>query len=132
MMNSKLSIGSIVYGATGIGCKVLSIEGDTLTVENPNGTRTISSSKVVRVESGDADAVEVIIPAPKLKPRQLVLGDSVRYIGSHPSFQKQYGGVLAIWELGKDCDLDKCACLTPGGKVSTWIEYSALELLEVA
>jgi hypothetical protein len=130
-MNSKLSIGSVVYGAAGIGCKVLAIEGDTLTVETPNGTRTISSHKVVRVESGDADVVKVI-PPPKPKTRPLVLDDRVRYIGTHPNFQKQYGGVLTIWELGKGGDLDKCACLTPGGKVSTWIEYSDLELVEVA
>ncbi len=62
---------------------------------------------------------------------QLKLGDRVRYIGTHPSFLKQYGGTLTIWELGKDRDLDKYACLTQGQKVSTWIDRADLELLEI-
>jgi hypothetical protein len=84
MKNSKLPIGSVVYGAAGIGCKVLAVEGDTLTVETPNGTRTISSSKVVKV-----------IPPP---PKAFKLGDRV-YI---PACDK-FGTIERIFHKeGKD------------------------------
>jgi hypothetical protein len=37
-MNSKtIQIGSIVYGAAGVGCRVLAIDGDVLTIETPKG-----------------------------------------------------------------------------------------------
>jgi hypothetical protein len=49
-MNSKLLIGSIVYGAAGIGCKVLKIENDSLTIQTPNGVRKIAFSKVLKVD----------------------------------------------------------------------------------
>jgi hypothetical protein len=49
-MNSKILIGSTVYGSTGIGCKVLSIDGDTLTIETSRGEGKISMSRVVKVE----------------------------------------------------------------------------------
>jgi hypothetical protein len=123
---SEITIGSTIIGKSGKKLIVDRVEGDTIY----SGDLKILLSAVI----------EVIPPAPKSKTRKLVLSDSrserlrqrARYIGTHPSFKKQYGGVLTIWELGKGSDLDKCACLTPGGKVSTWIEYSALELVEVA
>ncbi|WP_373543908.1 hypothetical protein [Chamaesiphon sp.] len=49
-MNSKILIGSTVYGSTGIGCKVLSSDGDTLTIETSKGEGKISMSRVVKVE----------------------------------------------------------------------------------
>ena len=49
-MNSKILVGSTVYGSTGIGCKVLSIDGDTLTIETSKGEGKISMSRVVKVE----------------------------------------------------------------------------------
>ena len=49
-MNSKVSIGSIVYGTANIGCKVLEIDGDTLTIETVSGECQILFSRVVRVE----------------------------------------------------------------------------------
>jgi hypothetical protein len=115
---AEITIGSTIIGKSGKKLIVDRVEGDTIY----SGDLKILSSAVI----------EVIPPSPKPKPRKLVLGDCVRYIGNHPSFKKQYGGVLKIWELGKGSDLDKCACLTLGGKVSTWIEYSDLELVEVA
>jgi hypothetical protein len=115
---SEITIGSTIIGKSGKKLIVDRVEGDTIY----SGDLKILLSAVI----------EVIPPAPKSKTPKLVLGDRARYIGTHPSFKKQYGGVLTIWELGKGSDLDKCACLTPGGKVSTWIEYSALELVEVA
>jgi hypothetical protein len=76
MKNSKLLIGSVVYGAAGIGCKVLGVEGDTLTVETPKGTRTIPLSKVVKVENPDPEIVEVI-PTRKSLREFLKVGDRV-------------------------------------------------------
>jgi hypothetical protein len=49
-MNSNVSIGSIVYGAANIGCKVLEIDGETLTIETDSGECFIPFSRVVRVE----------------------------------------------------------------------------------
>jgi hypothetical protein len=116
-MNSKLLIGSVVYGAAGIGCKVLAVEGDTLTVETPKGTRTISTSKVVKV----------IPPRPKV----FKIGDRVEYIGSDFNLKTQYAGVLEVWEISKK-DINSCACLKPDGRVTSWIEFADLQLMEVA
>jgi hypothetical protein len=49
-MNSKILVGSTVYGLAGVGCKVLSIEGDTLTIETSRGEGKIAISRVVGVE----------------------------------------------------------------------------------
>jgi hypothetical protein len=49
-MNSKILVGSTVYGLAGVGCKVLSIKGDTLTIETSRGEGTIAISRVVTVE----------------------------------------------------------------------------------
>ena len=110
-MKTVITPGSIVSGESGKTFLVDRVEGDI-----------IYSGKVKFL----ASTVLKVIP-----PRQKAfkLGDRVQYIGTHPSFQKQYGGMLTIWELGKCCDSDKCACQTPCGKVSTWIEYSALQLV---
>ncbi|WP_373546360.1 hypothetical protein [Chamaesiphon sp.] len=115
-MNSKLLIGSIVYGAAGIGCKVLAIEGDTLTVETPKGTRKIPSSKVVKVET----------------PRSIFnfkLGDRVEYIGTDFNLKRQYAGALEVWEISNK-DINSYACLKPDGRATSWIEFADLQLLE--
>jgi hypothetical protein len=130
-MNSKLLIGSVVYGIAGIGGKVLAVEGDILTVETPKGTRTIPSSKVVKVETPDTDVVRVsIIPDRKLITK-FKLGDRVKYIGSVLNLKTQYAGVLEIWEISKK-ETDSYACLKPNGRVTSWIEFGDLQLVEVA
>ena len=48
-MNFKPLIGSVVYGAAGIGCKVLEIEGDTLIIQTNKGIRRIAVCKVLKV-----------------------------------------------------------------------------------
>jgi hypothetical protein len=107
-MNSKtIQIGSIVYGAAGVGCRVLAIEGDILTIETLSGEGKISNSRVIRVEN---------------KPFEV--GDLVDYIGRR--FAEQYAGELKIWELGTGGDADKCTCLKPNGRTTSWIEYSDL------
>ncbi len=117
MKNSKLLIGSIVYGAAGIGARVLSIDGDTLTVETPKGTRTIHLGKIVKV-----------IPP---RPKALKLGDRVEYIGSDFNLKKQYAGVLEVWEISKK-DSDSYACLKPDGRVTSWIEFVDIQLAEIS
>ncbi len=107
-MNSKnIQIGSIVYGAAGVGCRVLAIEGDILTIETLSGEGKISRSRVVRVEN-----------------KSFEVGDLVDYIGHR--FAEQYAGELKIWELGTGGDADKCTCLKPNGRTTSWIEYSDL------
>ena len=129
-MNSKFLIGSVVYGAAGIGCKVLAVEGDTLTVETPKGTRKISSSKVVKVETPDTDVGRVSIsPARKLITK-FKLGDRVTYIGSDFNLKKQYVGTLEVWEISKK-DINSYACLKLNRRVTSWIEFADLQLVEV-
>ena len=107
-MNSKtIQIGSIVYGAAGVGCRVLAIDGDILTIKTLSGEGKISRSRVVRVED---------------KPFEV--DDLVNYIGRR--FTEQYAGELKIWELGIGGDADKCTCLKPNGRTTSWIEYSDL------
>jgi hypothetical protein len=113
MKNSKLLIGSVVYGSAGIGCKLLEVKGDTLTVETPKGNRTISSSKVVKV-----------IPP---RPKAFKLGDRVQYIGSDFNLKKQYAGMLEVWEISKN-PLDGYTCLKPNGRTTSWVQFEDLEL----
>jgi hypothetical protein len=49
-MEPSISIGSIVYGEANIGCKVLEINGDTLTIETIDGKGLIPFSRVLKVE----------------------------------------------------------------------------------
>jgi hypothetical protein len=49
-MNSKILIGCTVYGSAGVGCKVIAVEGDTLTIETTRGEGTIAISRVVKVD----------------------------------------------------------------------------------
>lgn len=49
-MNSKILIGCTVYGSAGVGRKVLSVDGDTLTIETSSGEGKISISRVVKVD----------------------------------------------------------------------------------
>jgi hypothetical protein len=49
-VSSNISIGSLVYEIADIGCKVLSIDGDTLTIQTTNGLGKISLSRVVKVD----------------------------------------------------------------------------------
>jgi hypothetical protein len=99
-MNSKFIIGSVVYGAAGIGCKVLAVEGDTLTVETPKGLRTIHFSKVVNVENPDTDVMRVSTDPPTTIT-QLKLGDRVRFVGNFRDWGIEYGAILTVVE---DCD----------------------------
>jgi hypothetical protein len=115
-VNSKtIRIGSIVYGAAGVGCKVLGIDGDALTIQTPKGEGRISLSRVVRVEQHP------------LICTQFQIGDRVRYTGSNRHLQQQYAGELTIWEISK-CD-DGYACLKPDGRVTSWILFKDLEPL---
>jgi hypothetical protein len=61
MRNTTITIGSIVYGDANIGCKVLEINGDTLTIETVNGECLIPFSRVVRVDPPPLlDQLEII------------------------------------------------------------------------
>jgi hypothetical protein len=62
------------------------------------------------------------------RPKAFELGDRVTYIGATTRYSHQYAGVLEIWESGKLGDSDKCACLRPNGRVTSWIEFEDLEL----
>lgn len=122
-MNSKVTLGSVVYGLAGVGCKVLAIDGDTITIETPSGQRKTSIDRVLRVEPPK--------PLPKPPPSggfaQFQLGDRVTYFGTDPNLQRQYAGVLEIWEISKYGD--GYACLKTDGRVTSWIRFEDLDAL---
>jgi hypothetical protein len=110
---TKITIGSTIIGASGKKLVVDRVEGDTIY----SGDLKILTSAVVR-----------IIPP---RPKAFNLGDRVTYVGSDFNLKTQYAGTLEIWEMGKLGDSDKCACLKPNGRVTSWIEFADLELVEV-
>jgi hypothetical protein len=60
MMNfPNLAVGAIVYGAAGKSAKVVSIDGELLTIDTPAGIRTISVSKVAKVEPPEPEGIEI-------------------------------------------------------------------------
>jgi hypothetical protein len=109
---TKIIPGSIVIGKSGKRLIVDEIEGDTIY----SGGLKILASAVVKV-----------IPP---RPKAFKLGDLVEYIGSDFNLKTQYAGTLKIWEMGKVCDSDKCACLKPDGRVTSWIEFADLQLVD--
>jgi hypothetical protein len=90
-MSSKLLIGSIVYGAAGIGCKVLKIENDALIIQTPNGVRKIAFSKVLKVDA----------------PTDLYIGDRVTLIDKYMVRAGEVGtvedinsqGIQIFWDI---------------------------------
>jgi hypothetical protein len=110
-MSKQIAIGNrvrTVKGTEGIVTKIL--EGGYL----------LEDGKRVRTES-----IAMVIPP---RPKVFRLGDRVEYIGSDFNLKKQYAGTLEIWELGNGCDSDKCACLKPDGRVTSWVSFEDLEL----
>jgi hypothetical protein len=75
-----------------------------------------------------SSAVLKVIPP---RPNAFKLGDRVTYIGATTRYSHQYAGVLEIWKMGKLGDSDKCACLRPNGRVTSWIEFEDLELTAI-
>jgi hypothetical protein len=109
-MKTVITPGSIVSGESGKTFLVDRVEGDI-----------IYSGKVKFLTS----AVLKVIPP---RPSAFKLGDRVTYIGSDFNLKTQYAGTLEIREMGKLCDSDKCACLKPNGRVTSWIEFADLQL----
>jgi hypothetical protein len=109
---TKITIGSTIIGASGKKLTVDRVEGDTI---YSGGLKILASA-----------VVKVIPPRPKV----FKLGDRVEYIGSDFNLKTQYAGALKIWEMGKLGDSDKCACLKPNGRVTSWIEFADLQLVD--
>ncbi len=115
----KIRPGYKIVGKSGSELMVDAVEGDLLIC----GDRKIGIEAVVRVIAPRAD-----IPSPSApRPKAFELGDRVEYIGSNFNLKKQYAGTLEIWEMGKGCDSDKCACLKPDGRVTRVSIEIALE-----
>jgi len=105
---AKITIGSTIVGTSGKELIVARVEGGII----HSGELRISTSAVVKV-----------IPPAAVKFK---LGDRVRYVGTDRNLVKQYAGVLEIWEMGKLGDSDKCTCLKPNGRTTSWIEFGDL------
>lgn len=57
------------------------------------------------------------------------IGDKVEYIGSDINLQRQYAGVLEVWEISKS-RFGGYTCLTPGRRRATsWIVAEDLKLV---
>ena len=106
----KIIPGSTIVGASGKKLIVDRVEGDTIY----SGNLKILASAVVRV----------ILPVTRFK-----LGDRVKYIGSNFNLKTQYAGVLEVWEISK-IETDSYACLKSNGRVTSWIQFEYLQLLE--
>ena len=110
---TKITIGSTIIGKSGKKLIVDRIDGDILY----SGKLKIKTSAVVRVISPPI--------VTKFK-----LGDRVKYIGTDFNLKRQYAGVLEVWEIS-DKDMNSYACLKPNGRVTSWIEFADLQLVEV-
>lgn len=108
---TKITPGSIVSGKSGKTFLVDRIEGDIIY----SGTVKFLASAVLKV----------IPPLTKFK-----LGDRVEYIGSDFNLKRLYAGTLEIWEMGKMCDSDKCTCLKPNERATSWVKFADLQLVE--
>jgi hypothetical protein len=108
---TKITPGSTIIGASGKKLVVDRVEGDTIY----SGDLKVLKSAVVRV----------IPPGTRFK-----LGDRVKYIGSDFNLKTQYAGVLEVWEISKQ-DIGSYACLKPNGRVTSWIEFADLQLVEL-
>lgn len=54
------------------------------------------------------------------------IGDKVKYRGTDLNLQQQYAGTLEVWEFGTRGDFDRCTCLKPDGRATSWIDYTDL------
>ncbi len=107
---NKITPGSTIIGASGKKLVVDRVEGDTIY----SGDLKVLKSAVVRV----------IPPVTRFN-----LGDRVKYIGSDFNLKTQYAGVLEVWEISKQ-DIGSTACLKQNGRVTSWIEFADLPLVE--
>jgi hypothetical protein len=123
-MKMDIKLGSIVYGKGGVGNAVTAIDGEMLAIDTAKGLRLVNISKILRVEQ--PPTANASIPP---RPKAFKLGDRVEYIGSDFNLKTQYAGTLEIREMGKLGDSDKCACLKPNGRVTSWIEFADLQLV---
>jgi hypothetical protein len=118
-MKKDIKIGSMVYGKGDLGNPVTAIAGEMLTINTVKGLRLVNISKILRVEQ------------PPHAITNFKLGDRVQYIGSDFNLKKQYAGTLEVWEISKE-DINSYTCLKPNRRVTSWIEFADLQLVEIA
>jgi hypothetical protein len=111
-MKTVITPGSIVSGESGKTFLVDRVEGDI-----------IYSGKVKFM----ASAVLKVIPPHAIT--NFKLGDRVEYIGSDLKLKTQYAGILEVWEISKK-DIGSYACLKANGRVTSWIEFADIQLVE--
>jgi hypothetical protein len=116
---TKINPGSTIIGASG---KKLIVEREARHQGGRVEGNTIYSGDLKILKSA---VVRVIPPISRFK-----LGDRAKYIGSDFNLKTQYVGVLEVWEISTK-DIGSYACLKPTGRVTSWIEFADLQLVEV-
>ena len=100
------------------GATIIGKSGKKLLVERVEGKIVFCVGHLkVRLDA----VVKVIPPTTELK-----LGDRVQYIGNNFYLEKQYAGVLEVWEISP---LDGYACLKPDGRLTSWILFQDLKVV---
>lgn len=108
---TKITPGSTIIGKSGKKLIVDQVDGDIIY----SGELKIKTSAVVRI----------IAPCAVVKFK---LGDRVEYIGDTKALQKQYAGILEVYEIKGEI----YTCKKPSGSLTSWIELADLQLVEVA
>ncbi len=68
-------------------------------------------------------AVDAAAPIAPIVPHSLAVGDRVRYVGSHPNFQRQYADTMTVHTITPD----GIACWTADGRITTWLPPADLQ-----
>jgi hypothetical protein len=105
------------------GATIVGKSGKKLVVDTIDGDLLICGDRKIGIEA----VVQVIPP----RPKAFKLGDRVEYIGSDFNLKTQYAGTLEVWEISKK-DINSYTCLKPNGRVTSWIEFADLQLVEIA
>ena len=60
------------------------------------------------------------------------VGDRVRYIGSNANLLNQYAGTMEVYEIQHSAGEQSYTCQKSNGKLTSWIEFTNMELVEVS
>ena len=74
-------------------------------------------------------------PSPCVTERECVtfeVGDRVKYVGNHLSLERQYAGILEVYEIHRVGVEYTYTCIKPDGGATSWIDFEDLALVLAA